>query len=71
MRRRQSVLLHAGFAGKLWAVIASMKQLAGFAVRFAGNVRASLCKVRSAADVGTLIVLRRPVLTQASCARVP
>lgn len=68
MRRCQSVLLHAGFSGEHWAVITSMKQLAGGAVRFAGDVRALLCKVRSAADIGTLI--RPSALTQA-CARCP
>lgn len=71
VRRHRLALLHADFSGEYWAVITSIVQLAGGAVRFAGNLRALLCKVRSAADIGTLIVHRRPALTQTSCARCP
>lgn len=70
MRRRKSVLLHAGFSGEHWAVITSMKQLAGGAVRFASDVRALLCKVRSATDIGTLIV-HRPAGPNSGVCAVP
>lgn len=47
-----------------------MKQLAGGVVRFAGSVRALLCKVRSAADIGTLII-HRPAGPNAGVCAVP
>lgn len=70
MRRRQLAFLHADFSGEHWAVITSTKQLTGGAVRFAGNLRALLFKVRSTADIGTLIV-HRPAGPNAGVCAVP